>query len=130
MCPSFHFILRPTSYLRMPLLNPTTHSPLSNIIAYVFTDKLEGNTLLSSDSVMAQKSRSRFKLNVSAGSQNRAIRAIHEPEGRDESCVALKLKRNLDLNCKSRSLSIFCLYWDKHCPYWDNQTVWAFGRSV
>jgi hypothetical protein len=37
---------------------------------------------------------SRFRLNVSAGSQKRAI---HEPEGRDESRFASKLKRNLDV---------------------------------
>ena len=57
--------------------------------------------------------RSRFQLNVTAGSQKRAIANLRESEGRDESRFALKIKRNLDLNCKSRSLTIFCHYLDK-----------------
>jgi hypothetical protein len=80
---------------------------------------------------------SRFQLNVTAGSQKRAIANLRKSKGRDESRFALKLKRNLDFNCKSRSLSIFChywekhcRYWDKHCHYWDNQFVWAFSRCV
>ena len=73
---------------------------------------------------------SRFQLNVTAGSQKRAIANLRKSKGRDESRFALKLKRNLDFNCKSRSLSIFCHYWDKHCHYWDNQFVWAFSRCV
>jgi hypothetical protein len=40
---------------------------------------------------------SRFQLNVTAGSQNRAIRAINEPEGRDESRFALKIKKKFRL---------------------------------
>ena len=36
-----------------------------------------------------------------------------EPEGRDESRFAIKLKRNLD---------VICHYWDKSCHYWDKQT--------
>jgi hypothetical protein len=74
--------------------------------------------------------RSRFQLNVTAGSQKRAIHECKESEGKDESRFALKMKRNLDLNCKSRWLSIFCHYWDKHCHYWDSQNVWAFSRCV
>jgi hypothetical protein len=74
--------------------------------------------------------RGRFQLNVTAGSQKRAIHECKESEGRDESRFVLKMKRNLDLNCKSRSLSIFCHYWDKHCHYWDNQNIWAFSRCV
>jgi hypothetical protein len=45
--------------------------------------------------------RSRFQLNVTAGSQKRAIHECKESEGRDESRFALKMKRYLDLNCKS-----------------------------
>ena len=56
--------------------------------------------------------RSRFRLNVSAGSQKRAI---HEPEGRDESRLALKLKRTLNA-----LYYIFCLYLDKSCHFWTN----------
>jgi len=37
---------------------------------------------------------SRFKLNVSAGSQKRTI---HEPEGKDESRFSLKSKRNINV---------------------------------
>jgi hypothetical protein len=44
--------------------------------------------------------------------------------------LALKLKRNLDFNCKSQSLSIYCHYLDELCYYWDNQFVWAFSRCV
>ena len=73
---------------------------------------------------------SRFELNVTAGSQKRAIANLRESEGRDESRFALKIKRNLDFNCKSRSLSILCLYLDESCYYWDNQFVWAFSRCV
>ena len=73
---------------------------------------------------------SRFQLNVTAGSQKRAIANLRKSKGRDESRFALKLKRNLDFNCKSRSLSIFCHYLDKHCHYLDNQFVWAFSRCV
>jgi hypothetical protein len=74
--------------------------------------------------------RSRFQLNVTAGSQKRAIANLRKSKGRDESRFALKLKRNLDFNCKSRSLSIFCHYLDKSCHYLDNQFVWAFSRCV
>jgi hypothetical protein len=74
--------------------------------------------------------RSRFQLNVTAGSQKRAIANLRKSKGRDESRFALKLKRNLDFNCKSRLLSIFCHYWDKHCLYWDRRFVWAFSRCV
>jgi len=74
--------------------------------------------------------RSRFQLNVTAGSQKRAIANLRKSEGRDESRFALRLKRNLDFNCKSRSLSIFCHYLDKSCHYLDNQNVWAFSRCV
>jgi hypothetical protein len=56
---------------------------------------------------------SRFQLNVTAGSQKRAIANLRKSEGRDESHFALKLKRNLDFNCKSRSLSILCDYSDE-----------------
>ena len=73
---------------------------------------------------------SRFQLNVTAGSQKRAITNLRKSKGRDESRFALKLKRNLDFNCKSRSISIFCHYWDKHCHYWDRRFVWAFSRCV
>ena len=73
---------------------------------------------------------SRFQHNVTAGSQKRAIANLGKSKGRDESRFALKLKRNLDFNCKSRSLSIFCHYWDKHCHYWDRRFVWAFSRCV
>jgi hypothetical protein len=73
---------------------------------------------------------SRFQLNVTAGSQKRAIANLRKSEGRDESRFALRLKRNLDFKRKSRSLSILCHYWDKHCHYWDNQNVWAFSRCV
>ena len=40
----------------------------------------------------AKVSRSRFKLNVSAGSQKRTI---HKPEGRNESRFSFKRKRNI-----------------------------------
>jgi hypothetical protein len=86
--------------------------------------------LLLGDDGVREEARSRFQLNVTAGSQKRAIHECKESEGRDESRFALKMKRNLDLNCKSRSLSIFCHYWDKHCHYWDNQNDWAFSRCV
>jgi hypothetical protein len=78
----------------------------------------------------AETTWSRFQLNVTAGSQKRAIANLRESEGRDESRFALKIKRNLDFNCKSRSLTIFCHYLDKHCHYLDNQFVWAFSRCV
>jgi hypothetical protein len=39
---------------------------------------------------------SRFQLNVTAGSQKRAIHECKESEGRDESRFALKMKRNLE----------------------------------
>ena len=41
--------------------------------------------------------RSRFKLNVSAGSQKRTIHVFHELEGSDESRFALKSKQKLRL---------------------------------
>ena len=44
------------------------------------------------------------ELYVSAGSQKRTI---HEPEGRDESRSALKLKRNLDVTIAKHILSLF-----------------------
>jgi hypothetical protein len=73
---------------------------------------------------------SRFQLNVTAGSQKRAIANLRKSGGRDEPRFALKLKRNVNFNCKSRTLSIFCHYLDKHCHYLDNQNVWAFSRCV
>jgi hypothetical protein len=42
------------------------------------------------------------QLNVTAGSQKRAIANLRK--SKDESRFALKLKGNLDFNCKSRSL--------------------------
>jgi hypothetical protein len=63
-------------------------------------------------------SRSRFQLNVTAGSQKRAIANLRKSEGRDESRFALKM------------LSIFCNYLDESCYYLDNQSVWAFSRCV
>jgi hypothetical protein len=70
---------------------------------------------------------SRFKLNVSAGSQKRKI---HKPEGRNESRFSLKSKRNRK---RKYILSLFGqtrFYLDKSCHYSDKQTVWAFGRCV
>ena len=52
-------------------------------------------------------------LNVSAGSQKRAI---HEPEGRDESRFALKLKRNLDVTIVKYILSL----WTNTVTIWTN----------
>ena len=57
------------------------------------------------------------RLNVSAGSQKRAI---HEPEGRDESRLKLKLKRNLDVTIVKYILSllgqIVSLLGQTNCP--------------
>jgi len=47
--------------------------------------------------------RSRFKLNVSAGSQKRTI---HEPEGKDESHLSLKSKRNRNVTIVKYILSL------------------------
>ena len=48
--------------------------------------------------------RSRFKLNVSAGSQKRTI---HKPEGKDESRFSLKSKRNINVTIVKYILSLF-----------------------
>jgi len=52
---------------------------------------------------MENDSWSRFRLNVSAGSQKRAI---HEPEGRNESRFSLISKRNLNVTTVKYILSL------------------------
>jgi hypothetical protein len=112
---------------------------------------LKGTTLLS-DSEIAQKSRdsilligrvlggevffgsdpSRFRLNVSAGSQKKTI---HKPEGRDKSRCALYYKRNLNvtivkyiLSLLGQTLSLFFFIYKIQCL--GQTTVRVFGRCV
>ena len=54
-------------------------------------------------------------LSIRVGSQKRAI---HEPEGRDESRLALKLKINLDFTIVKYILSLF------------GQTLSLFGQTI
>ena len=63
----------------------------------------------------------RFTLNVSAGSQKRAI---HEPEGRDESRLALKLKRTLNVTV----LIYFVFIWTN--PVTFGQTICLVLRTL